>query len=114
MLVDIDHFAEKYGAGINDPPTVGHVIDVQAIIANNLAQVQALMIIHNFLMYNLVTRGLFKGNSVVDLTRKKVCNYTYKFERTVYLMNTLYLEDNLIQTVLFGLLQLVKKNMFAQ
>lgn len=99
-LVDIDHFAEKlptsyaekYGAGINDPYPVGHVIDAQAVIVNDLAQVQALMIIHNPLVYNLVTRGLIKGNSVVDLPRKKVCDDTCKFEGSAYLMNTLVLE----------------------
>ena len=101
-LVDIDHhqhelpapYVEKYGLGINDPYPVGYVLDAQGIVAKDgLAEVQAMMMIQNPTVYNLISAGRVNGCSVVDMIRKKVCNDdTCRFEGSAYIMNTIALE----------------------
>ena len=101
-LVDVDHFkhslppayVQKYGSGINDPYPVGHVLDAQAVTGKDgLAEVQAIMMISNPTMYNLISAGRIKGCSVVDMARKKVCEAdSCKFEGSAYVMNTIALE----------------------
>ena len=100
-LVDIDHhqhslpapYIEKYGSGIANPYPIGHVLDAQSVENNGIMSVEAIMMINNVTVYNLISAGNINGCSVVDLARKKVCDDTScRFEGSAYIMNTIALE----------------------
>ena len=100
---DIDHYKEKlpetyetkYGAGINDPYPIGHIIDAHSVEGKDgKVEIQAISSIHNPVVYNLVKEGKVKGNSVVDYYRKLTCETDgCSYEGSTFMYNTLVLDE---------------------
>jgi len=105
--VDVDHhehelpaeYEKKYGKEINDVYPVGFVIDCETVKnSDGKYEVQALMVITNDTVYDLIDQGKVKGNSVVDYYRDLKCEGdgdtgTCAFEGSSFMINTLVLDE---------------------
>ena len=102
-LIDIDHikeglpqaYVDKYGSEINNPYPVGHVFDAQAIkAADGKMETQALLIVDNAKVRELLENGTIVGNSIEDQYRKLNCDgAACAYEGSNFTYNTFILEE---------------------
>ena len=99
-ICDIDHFGENLPEKYIDKypglagGIVGHVLDCQAVTApDGLTECQATLWIENKTANDLISKGVIRHCSVVDMPRKLVCDKGQcSYEGSAFLFNTLALE----------------------